>query len=121
MFLKSGWSLSRLQELRAITKDALDHPNAALDFSFPGQSELSTALSTNLHGFLLGQIPLGRVKDQVLLVWSKLQTRYCNDKLRNFVRQSIGLSAIEHKSWGPDIVTPTVVTCEIVLIFFIGT
>ena len=121
VFLKSGWSTSRLQELRAITKDALDHPNAALDFSFPGQSELSTALSTNLYGFLTGQSPLGRVKDHALLTWSNLKVKHGNEKLLNLVRQSIGLSAIENKSLGPDIVTPTVVTCGMVLIFLIAT
>jgi multiple sugar transport system substrate-binding protein len=95
MFVKSGWSQSRLQELRAITKDALDHPNAALDFSFPGQNVLSTAFSSNLHSFQTQQLTLSRVREQVSLAWGTLRLKYGNDKLRNFVRQSIGLPMID--------------------------
>jgi serine/threonine protein kinase/ABC-type glycerol-3-phosphate transport system substrate-binding protein len=121
VFLNSGWSVSRLQELRAITKDALDNPNAALDFSFPGQSDLNSAFSTSLHSFMLGQLPLDKVRDHVLVAWNKLQIKYGNEKLRNFVRQSIGLSAIEIKAGGTDFTIPVIITCGVVFSVLIGT
>ena len=51
VFLSKGWNSARLEELKSITKYALDHSNCALDFSFPGEAELSVAFKTNLRKY----------------------------------------------------------------------
>ncbi len=72
-FKKLGWSDSSLSSMRAITRDALEHKNGALDWSFPGAFDLSTAFRENLFNYITGQISIETLKFNVADTWEKVK------------------------------------------------
>lgn len=71
-FKKIGWSDTSLSSMRAITRDALEHKNGALDWSFPGAFDLSTTFRDNLFNYITGQITIKTVRFNVEDTWDKV-------------------------------------------------
>jgi ABC-type glycerol-3-phosphate transport system substrate-binding protein len=72
-FKKIGWSDASLSSMRAITRDALEHKNGALDWSFPGAFDLSTTFRDNLFNYITGQITIKTVRFNVEDTWDKVK------------------------------------------------
>ena len=72
-FKKLGWSDSSLSSMRAITRDALEHKNGALDWSFPGAFDLSTAFRENLFTYITGRIDIETLRFNVQDTWQKVK------------------------------------------------
>ena len=72
-FKKSGWSDASLFSMRAITQNALEHKNGALDWSFPGALDLSAALRENLFNYITGRINIETVRFNVADTWGKVK------------------------------------------------
>jgi len=73
-FKKIGWSDASLSSMRAITRDALEHKNGALDWSFPGAFDLSTTFRDNLFNYITGQITINTVRFNVEDTWDKVKS-----------------------------------------------
>ena len=73
-FKKSGWSDASLFSMRAITQNALEHKNGALDWSFPGAFDLSTAFRESLFNYITGRINIEILRFNVKQIWEHVQS-----------------------------------------------
>jgi hypothetical protein len=60
--------------MRAITRDALEHKNGALDWSFPGAFDLSTAFRESLFNYITGRINIEILRFNVKQIWEHVQS-----------------------------------------------
>jgi hypothetical protein len=72
-FKKIGWSDASLSSMRAITQNSLEHQNGALDWSFPGAFDLSTAFRENLFDYITGRINIETVRSNLEATWEEVK------------------------------------------------
>jgi hypothetical protein len=59
--------------MRAITQNSLEHQNGALDWSFPGAFDLSTAFRENLFDYITGRIDIETVRSNLEETWEEVK------------------------------------------------
>jgi hypothetical protein len=73
-FKKIGWNDASLSAMRATTRDALEHKNGALDWSFPGAFDLSASFRDNLFSYMTGKMDIETVRLKVDDTWDKVKS-----------------------------------------------